>query len=254
MTTNEDDDLASWQQLLTTCRERVAAIRDDAQALRKAIDTPIQLDGGGRQLPPRVAGVLTLLSWAGALLGGGATAITAIFTTGLAFQILLGITLVSLAYVAWEFVRSVRLAGPWYRDAVVTSGCLLFANNELYEPGTKLLPGLLLVTFDEQLNGDPEKLCALAAELKEHVRGEGSPPSAMRDAVTHLRTSVTDVPPSTRFRLPRAVAGNDATFIVSLGFEQKAMPNGCIDRDLWPVFGRADKNEAVSLVRHELWG
>ena len=245
-----DQELAQgWQQLLSSCRNRITELRKTPSELRSAIDTPIRIDTGKPQTNARLQGLLTLLSWAGILLGGLATVITALFTTGLAFQILLGITLVSLAYAVLEIVRNRAAAAPWYLDSVVATGCLLVANDNLFEPGDSLLPGGLLVTFDDQLNNDPEKLSALAQQLKEHGDSDGPTPLELREAVEFIEESVINVPTFTRCRLPRSFTGNDATFVVCLGFDQKAMPNGFLDRDLWPVFGRPDKDEAVVLLK-----
>lgn len=251
---NDPDPSGRWPALLDACRQNIAAAATGPRGLRDAIPTPLSFDTGRPPGNPRVEALLTLGSWFGLLLGGLATAVTAFFTTGTAFQVLLGFTGLCLAYVAWELWHARRHGERWYREAELASGCMLVANEGLYEAGSRLLPGGMLVTFDPELGRDGARLAALAQGFLVHCQEDAAPPPDLQEAVRFFHQSLIEHPSFTRHPLPVSFAGNDRTWIVCLGLHQDAMPAGKLDRQLWPVYGRADRNEPVVLVPHALWG
>lgn len=58
---------------------------------------------------------------------------------------------------------------------------------------------------------------------------------------------------SGRLRVPRDLAGNDTSWLVSLRFDRKMMPNGYVDRSVWFVKARADRNESAEILPHSYW-
>ncbi|MBL8753332.1 MAG: hypothetical protein JNK15_08535, partial [Planctomycetes bacterium] len=56
-----------------------------------------------------------------------------------------------------------------------------------------------------------------------------------------------------RIRLPRELAGNDTSWLVSLRLDRTAMPQGHLDRAVWFVKARADRDESCELLHHRYW-
>lgn len=56
-----------------------------------------------------------------------------------------------------------------------------------------------------------------------------------------------------RVKVPQDLAGNDTSWLVSLRLDRKSMPNGHLDRPLWFVLARADRDESAELLPHAYW-
>lgn len=93
-----------------------------------------------RQLRGTLCGLLAVLL----LLAAG---ITAIFSTGVAMQVLLGAG--ALAMVLWLLYRTglKRAGSGWRREAQPFPAALVMAHSSVYEPGPSIVPGVLLVDF-----------------------------------------------------------------------------------------------------------
>ena len=240
-----------WSKVLDQTHQRLAKL--DPADLRRSIDTPIMFDDGSNAPGnPRLEGILTLASWAGLGLGGIAAIVTAFFTTGPVLWVLVGIAVVSLLYLLYEASKNSRNARPWYESSTATAGCLLVANDDLFEPGERILPGGMLVTFDEDLAADAPRIIEMTERFMRYYGEEEPTPPDLKDAVAWIDSDVIE-PSFQRFRLPTSFAENDRTWLVCLGMSQDTMPNRCIDRTLWPVFGREGRNEPVVLLPHKLW-
>ncbi len=216
------------------------------------LDTPMRYDDGSTPGNTRMSGIITILAWTGTLIGGLATVITVFFTTGTAFLILLGITLISLLRAIYEIMVERKQRGPWLRESQVVSGYLLIANSSLYESSQSHLPGGMMVTFDDELNGDPMRLRALGEELMKFYNDATGMPEDLREAVTWIETDI-ETASFQRLLLPKRFTGNNSTYLVCMGLNQTVMPNSYLDRVLWPVFGRPNKNEPLVLMPHNLW-
>lgn len=178
-----------------------------------------------------------------------ASAITAIFTFGLTLQILGGGA--ALATVVWWLrARSQRQLGEaWLREADAWPGALVMAHSSVLEPGQSVVPGVLLVDFGNAV--DPARLEQIAQQVFALVKAEQVPPShtPVRDWLRDdMQRGHFD-----RLQLPRDLAGNDSSWLVSLRMNRAMMPNGYVDRRLWFVAARAGRNESAELLPHSYW-
>jgi len=209
---------------------------------------PFCLDDGRTRLDA-MAQLRTTLIGLVAIVCALATAITAIFTFGLTLQILAG--LAAVLGVVW-FVRNrqaQRLGEAWQREAGAYPAALVMAHNSVHEPGQSIVPGTMLVDFGP--SPDAAKLEQVAQQVFALARQDQLPVAhaAVRD---WLRTEMGRARFG-RLRLPRDLAGNDTSWLVSLRFDRKMMPNGHVDRSIWFVKARPDRDESAEILPHQFW-
>jgi hypothetical protein len=232
----------------TFCRQvqerHVAAGRERARP-----EYPFCLDGGNGVRIDAMAQMRTTLIGLGAILLGIAAVITAIFTFGLVLQVLAA--LVMLLAVVW-LVRSAaakKLGEVWQREAAAYPAALVMAHGSLHEPGPSVAPGVMLVDFGMAPDADRMQRVAKAVyELADadHVPVANAP---VRDWLRlGMQRARFD-----RLQVPRDLAGNDTSWLISLRFDRKMMPNGHVDRSLWFVKARPGRDESAELLPHAFW-
>ena len=210
---------------------------------------PFCLDGGnGNRLDAMGQLVTTLVGFVAILLGL-ASAITTIFTFGLVLLILAGLAaLLGLIWFARNAVQK-RLGEAWRREARAWPAALVFAHRSVLEPGNSIVPGAMVVDFG--LDPDPERLEAAADAARRQLDGDlGSPAHA---AVRDWLQLETQRARFGRIRLPKDLAGNETTWLISLRFDRKMMPRGFVDRSRWFVKARADRDESAEILPHRFW-
>jgi len=232
----------------TFCRqvqERHAAAGQD----HPRPDYPCCLDGGNGVRIDAMAQVRTTLIGLLAILLTIAAAITAIFTFGLGLQITAA--LAALLGIVW-FVRNAamkKLGETWQAEATAWPAALVMANGSLFEPGPSMAPGVLLVDFGlapaaERMQSVAKVIGALASQ--EQV------PAAQAPIRDWLRLG-SQRARFDRLQVPRDLAGNDTSWLVSLRLDRKMMPNGHLDRSVWFVKARPGRDESAELLPHAFW-
>jgi hypothetical protein len=233
---------------ITFCRqvqERHAA----AGADQPRPEYPFCLDGGNGVRIDAMAQVRTTLIGLLAILLTIAAAITGIFTFGLGLQITAA--LAALLGIVW-FVRNAamkKLGDKWQQEAAAWPAALVIANSSLFEPGPSVAPGVLLVDFG--LAPAAERMQA-AAKAIGALDAQGSVPAAHAVVRDWLRLGMQRARYD-RCQVPRDLAGNDTSWLISLRLDRKMMPNGHLDRSVWFVKARPGRDESAELLPHSLW-
>jgi hypothetical protein len=212
-------------------------------------EPPFCIDAGNgmvfdamQQVRGTLAGLLTILL---AIAAG----ITAIFTLGVVLWVLLVIMAITLGRWLLHSATSRKLGRNWLQDARPFPAALVMGHNSVLEPGNSIVPGTMLVDFGT--TPDPERLQA-AAQACFALAKEEEVPAHHRPLRDWLRTEMQRA----RFRriqVPKDLVGNDNCWLVSFRFDRKSMPSGYIDRPIWFVLARPQRDESAELLPHEYW-
>jgi hypothetical protein len=210
---------------------------------------PFCLDGGNGVRIDAMAQLRCTLIGALAILLALASAITAIFTFGLTLQVLVGMA--AVLTLVWLVLssRQRRLGAAWQREATAWPAALVMAHHSVHEPGESIVPGAMLVDFGP--SPDPDRL-QRAAKAAFELAEKDSLPAAHTAVRDWLRLEMQRARFG-RIRLPRDLAGNDTCWLVSLRFDRKMMPAGHVDRSLWFVKARPDRDESAEILPHPYW-
>lgn len=249
-------------------REAVDAVRASATQVGgsdskrdKRLDSvlPMQFEHGGR------------LHWAHA--AHGASMWSAIFELGIYLCGLLGILFLLLAkWIApWAWIglgvgfalvwilhryyrRLEQPAQQWRQEAEVVPGVLVYANEVLYAPGPEPASNAgFVITFDAGLAADPERLQAVARRCFDLHQPSTSASSDERElqrrCIGWSEERTPDHPHVfDRVPVPRSLCGNDATYFTLVAVARQSLVGGVIDRSLYPLLARRDRNESAELV------
>jgi hypothetical protein len=108
---------------------------------------------------------------------------------------------------------------------VPLTGWLVQANSVLFEEGTGDNAAQILVTFDEELAGDTERMQELAMKLG---RLKSEPPADdMEEEIAQLVIDET-ARFSTRYKLPREFTGGPVVYSIAVMIRRKYLPEGKI--------------------------
>jgi hypothetical protein len=232
----------------TLCR-RVQERHAAAGRERDRPEYPFCLDGGNGVRIDAMAQMRTTLIGLGAILLVITAAITAIFTFGLVLQIL--VVLAVLLGVVW-LVRNAaakQLGEVWQREAAAYPAAVVMAHGSLHEPGPSVAPGVMLVDFGMAPDAARMQRAAKAVHelaAADHVSVVQAP---LRDWLQlGMQRARFD-----RLQVPREVAGNDTSWLISLRFDRKMMPSGHVDRSLWFVKARPGREESAEILPHSFW-
>lgn len=210
---------------------------------------PFCIDGGNGTRLTAMQQVRCTLSGFLAIVLGVTTAITAIFTVGIVLMVLAALTIAATLY--WLVVSSRwrRLGRSWQDEARAWPATVVMAHHSVHEPGNSIVPGAMLVDFGP--NPDAERMEEAAEAVFALAQNDSVPAShlALRD---WLRTEMQRARFG-RIRVPRDLAGNDTTFVVSLRFDRAMMPAGHVDRRHFFVKARADRDESAEILPHRYW-
>ncbi len=53
--------------------------------------------------------------------------------------------------------------------------------------------------------------------------------------------------------MPRSLCGNDQTFMTMVSLSRADLPGGVVDRRLYPLLARRDRNESADLLPASFW-
>ncbi len=132
--------------------------------------------------------------------------------------------------------------------AKVGLGGLVQANDALFERENEdPLWGLAVVTMDEELQAQPERLMQLAEYIYALAKEGLEPvPDFLQEVVARTRSEKVHF--EDPVLLPREFTGNDDTWLYDLLFLPEHLPRGCVARSLWPVIFHADEAEVGAQV------
>lgn len=236
--------------------EHCAAVRARFQEAVRADrrpqpDLPFSLDGGGGDTLSALEGLRGTLAGLLTIVFGIAAAITAMVTVRPVWILsTLGLTLVALIVWFTTALRKKRLGQVWRREATAWPAALVMAHDSAWQPGASMVPGSVVVDFGSA--PDPGRLIALAETL--YDLDENAAPSREEEEVIAWIQLEMQRARFGRMRVPPSIAdGADSCWLVSLRLDRKAMPHGHLDRKLWFVAGRPDRQESVELLPHEYW-
>ncbi|MCA8963525.1 MAG: hypothetical protein H6838_07850 [Planctomycetes bacterium] len=205
-------------------------------------------DGDGRRYDA-MAQARGTLKGLFAILLGIAAAITAIFTFGVVLWVLAGLFVISLLLWLLHDRTLRRLGEEWRRQAEAYPAALVMVNSSAMQPGRSIVPGSMLVDFGDR--PDVERLERAAHRVfelteQEHVPAAHAP---LRDwLVTEMQRARFG-----RLHLPASLAGSDDCWLVSLRFDRNMMPQGFVDRSLWFVAARRDRDESCEIAPSRYW-
>ena len=177
-----------------------------------------------------------------------------------------GFSWMSLAAVilpAWGALRWLRWrerpARQWQAEAEVVPGALVYANTALYEPGTEPANAGFVFTFDAALAADPDRLKQVAQSCFDLHRALTAPAPALAALQRRCRGWSERLPPGQahvfdRVQVPEVLCGNEATFMTIVAVSRDALPRGVIDRRIYPLLARSDRNECAALLPWSYWG
>jgi len=212
-------------------------------------DPPFCIDcGNGRMLGVdwQLRGDLALFAM---LLLVLACLVTLILTRGPLLWSLAGLTALATMYFVWHRGRLRTAGAHWLQQAQVCPAAVVMAHHSLFEPGSSTMPGAMLVSFAAE--PDADRLQAAARLVFALLRDRAPPPrlQPLREwLVASTRRQHYD-----RLRVPRELAGDDHTFLIGLRLDRELMPHGYLDRKLWFVLARPDRNESVELLPYQYW-
>jgi hypothetical protein len=110
-------------------------------------------------------------------------------------------------------------------EGVPTLGWIVQANNVLWEEGSGDNAAQILITFDEELKDDPERMLELALKLG---RLKSEPPEDdMEEEIAQLVIDET-ARFSTRYKLPRKFTGGPVVYSIAVMVRRKYLPEGKI--------------------------
>ena len=168
-----------------------------------------------------------------------------------------------LFVVAWcmhRFLRTrERPAQSWREQAELVPGALVYANAVLLEPGPEAASNAGFVfTFDDELAADPERLQAIARRCYElHDPGTVASPAErelQRRSIAWSEDRSPDDPHVfDRVRVPASMCGNEGTFLTMVAVSRESLPSGVIDRAIYPLLARRDRNESADLLPPSYW-
>ncbi len=173
------------------------------------------------------------------------------------------VVLVGLFAVTWVmgrvYRRRERPAEQWRQEAEVVPGALVYANPALWEPGPEPASNAGFVfTFDPDLAADPDRLVDLGKRVFALEEQDEEPAPDLRELRRRGREwgeDRTEDNPHTfdRVRVPRSLCGNDQTFMTMVSLSRADLPGGVVDRRLYPLLARRDRNESADLLPASFW-
>lgn len=181
-----------------------------------------------------------------------AALVLGLFWRGPLFLLVLFFGTIVFALVIYSSRRRSARIRRWRSQADVVPAFWVMANEKLHEPGSSDLPGVVVYTFDPDLQRDPVRLWELASALFDLKSAERAlMPEDARDIARHLAREACDYQPR---RVPHSMCGNHETWISDVFVERSRMPNGFIDRPL--VFCLAHRSGApstIELMPADIW-
>ncbi len=140
------------------------------------------------------------------------------------------------------------------QEAEVAVAALVMANEGLFDRRNREdLPGVVVATLDAALRADPERLQRIAAQLHA-TKGEptDSVSAELRPIAAVLTRELGRFDP---LRIPRSLAGNDATWLSSCWFFREQLVGGVIERRIYPVLAqrRADPLPVRAILKAQWW-
>lgn len=245
-------DITHAREALAGSRTFVARLRSEGLSLRRPFMSPIYVDSGGAVPNARRQSILDLAAVLGALVGFVGGGVLQLLGGGTGALALLAVGVVSALRLWLRARRSSRDAAPWYEAAEVWPGAVVMANEALHEPGRMMCPGGMVVTFDPGLADEPGRLAALAERLFE-IYSLGADPESPDPELGQWMVEHLEEPGYIRRQVPVEIAGNSATWVVSMGMDRAAMPPGYLDRPVYPILLRRGFNESAVMVPHKFW-
>lgn len=152
-----------------------------------------------------------------------------------------------------------RAAQQWRDEAEVVPGALVMANTMLYEPGSEPANAGFVFTFDQALAGDPDRLVQVAQSCFDLHREQTPVTPALAELQRRCRGWSERLPAGQshvfdRVRVPEVWCGNKATFVTPIAISRDQLPGGVIDRRIYPLLARRDRNESADLLPWSYWG
>lgn len=261
---------AGW---LETLRSEVAAIRaskgnkDSNHKPDKRLDSvlPIQFEHEGRLRWSSAAHSAAMWSalWELAFYACCGVAILAVLVRRwvpgwLWVALVLGI---AVTWLVSRFQRRrERPAEQWRAEADVVPGALVYANEALLRDGPEPASNAGFVfTFDPELGADPDRLVDLARRVAELQEEDAEPASDLRELHRRSREWTEDRTPDDphtfdRVRIPRVLCGNDITYMAMVAVARDELQGGVVDRRIYPLLARRDRNESAALLPLSVWG
>lgn len=212
-------------------------------------EAPFCIDAGNGRVFDAMQQVRGTLAGLLAIVLSIASGITAIFTQGTVLWVMLAITALALGRWLLHRATSRRLGSSWLQGARPFPAALVMGHNSVLEPGNSIVPGTMLVDFGGTPN--PERMQAAAQACFALAQAE-EVPAHHRAVREWLRTEMQRA----RFRriqVPKDLVGSDSCWLVSFRFDRKSMPKGYIDRPIWFVLARPQRDESAELLPHEYW-
>lgn len=155
--------------------------------------------------------------------------------------------------------RRERPALQWRAEAEVVPGALVYANTVLYEPGAEPANAGFVFTFDNALAGDPDRLLHVAQRCFELHIEQTPGTQALAELHRRCRGWSERLPAGQshvfdRVRVPEILCGNRTTFMTPVTITRDQLPGGVIDRRIYPLLARRDRNESADLLPWSYWG
>ena len=152
-----------------------------------------------------------------------------------------------------------RPAQQWRAEAEVVPGALVYANTVLYEPGAEPANAGFVFTFDIALAGDPDRLVHVAQCCFELHREPTPSTPALGELHKRCRGWSERLPDGQshvfdRVQVPEVLCGNRTTFMTPVTITRDQLPGGVIDRRIYPLLARRDRNESADLLPWSYWG
>ena len=137
-------------------------------------------------------------------------------------------------------------------------GALVYANTVLYEPGPEPANAGFVFTFDPALSSDPDRLVELAKRIFDLHREDTPGTPALAELHARCRKWSEDLPEGEthvfdRVQVPEIWSGNKATFMTGVAIGRNQLPGGVLDRRIFPLLARRDRNESVELLPLSYW-
>ncbi len=148
---------------------------------------------------------------------------------------LLVAAVVAALVVRSRFQKNARALRTARRESVVLPGAMVQANGRLFDTDNEEnLPAFYVVTFDDELESDPDELAEIARRMGAELKD--APPGSVPAEVQDIAEALTDeVPRWKRRPLPESWCGHPDTWVVDVLVEVAALPRKHIDRCLLPL-------------------
>lgn len=175
-----------------------------------------------------------------------------------AWGVLAGLLLITLLMRAICRRRELPIT-RWRDQALVFWGAWIYANSDLFEDNEVPASNAAFVfTFDATLGADPDALEAIAERCYEAFEQGDQADQGVRELAQRLQGWSQDREPGDphtfdRVQVPRALAGNDDTWVTMAAVSREELPGGVLDQRLLPLMGRPGHSESVQVVPCSFW-